>query len=87
MQWVHWCGLQFVWVRCLSEQEHSGDIGGVRAGQGASEGLGRAQKYVIFIARGGNMSYSMALEFIAGSPCVTKQALPYFSFIFLTKTI
>jgi hypothetical protein len=21
MQWVHWCGLQFVWVRCLSEQE------------------------------------------------------------------
>jgi hypothetical protein len=50
MQWVHWCSLWFAWVRCLSEQECSGDIGGVGAGQDASEGLGRAQKYAIFIA-------------------------------------
>jgi hypothetical protein len=47
---VHWCGLQFAWVRCLSERERSRDVGGVGAGQDVLEGLGRAQKYVIFIA-------------------------------------
>jgi hypothetical protein len=50
MQWVHRCGLRFAWVRYLLEQEHGGDVGGVGAGQDASEGLGRAWKYVIFIA-------------------------------------
>jgi hypothetical protein len=51
MQWVHRCSLRFVWVRCLSEQEHGGDVGGVGAGQDVSEGLGRVRKYVIFIAQ------------------------------------
>jgi hypothetical protein len=50
MQWVHQCGLWFAWARCLLEWEHSGDIRGVGAGQEVSEGLGRAWKYVIFIA-------------------------------------
>jgi hypothetical protein len=50
MQWVHWCGLWFAWVRCLSEWECGRDIRGAGAGQDALEGLGRAQKYVIFIA-------------------------------------
>jgi hypothetical protein len=47
---VHQCGLWFAWARCLSERERGGDIRDVRAGQHVLEGLGRAQKYVIFIA-------------------------------------
>jgi hypothetical protein len=65
MPWVHQCGLQFAWTRCLSEREHGGDIGGVGAGQDASEGLGRARNYVIFIAPLTNRELERCLK---GSP-------------------